>query len=649
MNETVGIGISFNGHNENLISSIARAETAVRSFASGAAGYAQKAGSAFMSIGNSPMSGVLALTGGVAGLAGLRKAIEAEARMTRIGIDANLNREQTMKLWHEAHETAMQASVSTSDLLTGFQTVLKKTGSVDDARESLKTIGTVAEATGGDMEHVGLIYSDLLTKMGVKPDEMMDMFGMLGEMGKKGGFYLKDLAANSSELMQTAEMMGVKGADGFKKFFAVLQLSARGKTDAADVAMSFNTAMRSFVDNNEKVKNSLGINWKKREEHLKELNVKDSTKDKNGKTVKRDPIEIMEEVIKKTAGMENQEKILDEIFGPKGAGAIKPILFSYLKNGDFRELDKLMEQKGDAKNMWADSGRVQDTVSDKLDDMGRLMGSIAKQNLAGPFEALRTSLDFLDKHPAVTKGGIYGLLDLGAIVTLSMAANKLKASVMLQRGWDWLSARGGSKVFQDPYTMQSAGISAGTRFATNFLSGVASFGIGYEIGTLINKPLESTGIFLGGTLYNLLHGGDTTENKKVGKIMQTINRANASGRHDEADALLAALKDYNSTPEYAKGARATQLDVALHTAERVAQKESLRKISYNIPGHDQFNIPSFALKGAAPAPFEVGDHHNHININLHVDKDGNSRSVTVGRNTTTAIRCNAYRGSFYVE
>ena len=85
---------------------------------------------------------------------------------------------------------------------------------------------------------------------------------------------------------------------------------------------------------------------------------------------------------------------------------------SYRKFGDFRVFDSFIQQGGDGVQMMTDFARWTETAAAKMILFRAELTKLANENLAGPIELFTKALDVLNRHPVITKGGLYALLGL---------------------------------------------------------------------------------------------------------------------------------------------------------------------------------------------------------------------------------------------
>lgn len=602
--ENFNLGITFKGDARNFIGATAKAEAAVGGFARTAIGAAARVNSAFLSLGNSWLAQITAITVGIAGMAALKGIIDAEYRMTRFGINAGITGEKLAELRREISAAALATSNSTGEITTGLEEMLRHTGgNLTMAREQMKLLGIVASATGASTGQVGLVAADMLTKMNIPAKDLLNTFDGLHAQGKMGGFYLSDFAANSSELMQAAIDFGVKGEAQLLHFNALLQLSAKGKSNPAEIANSFAMALGMIKEKSENGK-------------IGNINLYDKKKSvASRRRVFRDVDKIIEDLIVAAKG---DETVLQKFFGPRAVKAISPIAESYRKYGDFRELEKLNKVTSDGTEILRDFNTVQGTTKDQLKDLGHLASEIAKENMAGPFTTLKYALDMLQEHPVVAKGGIYALLGLGGAVGASVIANKIKdvfgGKTAGGIGGELAKNLGIQKVFVTNWPNGMMGSGDFSSYKPGDVPGAdatpppwwnkswnlpGKMGTAAKMGAGISFGLPIiAGMIAAGTLYDV---DKTTQTN----IESTKNTASAH----EAFALAAINKQQGT-----------------HYG---TQAEAMARLQHG--NRQRRSADDYRDAVTHPAV------RNDISISVHVDKDGNSRAITTGKNTITRV------------
>jgi hypothetical protein len=122
---------------------------------------------------------------------------------------------------------------------------------------------------------------------------------------------------------------------------------------------------------------------------------------------------VLKEIITRTNG---DEVKLQRIFGEESIRAIRALALSYKEFGDFREFDAFVKTGGDgveimeAFNFWTEQSAA------KIIRFRAGLSKFANNNLAWPIELFTKALDLLNKHPIVTKGGLYSILGLAGMV-----------------------------------------------------------------------------------------------------------------------------------------------------------------------------------------------------------------------------------------
>lgn len=609
--ENFALGITFKGNAQNFIGAAEKASAAVGSFARTAIGATSRMNSAFLSLGNSWLSQVASITGGIAGMAALKGMIDAEYRMTRFGINANMAKEDLLALRHEISAAALATSSSAGEMTDGLEIMLKKTGNIKLAREQLKLLGTVATATGASTAQVGLMSADMLTKMNVPAQDLLNTFDALSSQGKAGGLYLADFAANSSELMAAAAEWGLKGAAGLKEYNALLQIGARKASNPAEAATNFVSSIRMLSSEQGALaaRHRLGVEVYEPKELAK------------GIYKMRNLTTVIREIVAKSKGKID----LEAIFGARQYKVIEQIAESYKKFGDFRELDKLNKVAGDGTEILRDFNSVQATTKDQLEDIGRLASKIAKENMAMPFQALKWSLDMLQAHPAVARGGIYALLGIGGAVGASVIANKVYSTLGGAAGktaggigGDLAGKLGIQKVFVTnwPKSMGGSGVN-GPLPEGNFPGGTVPWW---------NKSWNLPGKLGGGAKLGagLSYGVPIIAGMLAADTLDAMNEATQTHIDGVKNTISANNAFLLATINKQQGANFGTLEEA---RARLHHRNTTELDSGPRGPISRETDPLQALP----------ELHNKIDITVHVDKEGRSRVISEGKNTTTRI------------
>jgi minor tail protein len=110
--------------------------------------------------------------------------------------------------------SAAKTSRTNEEMAQTFGDLFDATGDLDFSRKAIDAIGTTATATGIDLATLTTTADQLHTKFGVSADGMLDAFGKVYELGKKGGpkfAEFSDVMSGVGAEMLAAGLSGEKG------------------------------------------------------------------------------------------------------------------------------------------------------------------------------------------------------------------------------------------------------------------------------------------------------------------------------------------------------------------------------------------------------------------------------------------------------
>jgi len=543
--------------NRQFIRSFDRSGKRITRFGKRISGTMRRAGREIGRFGDK-IGGLTSLLGGIGIAAAGKSVIDLDTRLARLAIQAGLSKKEMFDLKRELFDIGKATNQGPDKLLEGIEQIVEKTGNLDFAVKSLKSMGYVASATGSEMKDIGASASDLQEKMEITEKQVLSVFDILANQGKAGSFTLKNMAALFPRLLSSAASFNVKGVEGMRKFGAFLQIARRGTGSSEQAATAVERTFSNIVSNAKKIQKMTGFSI---------FDPKKSKKE--GRHVVREMDVVLKEIIKRTKGDITK---LQKIFGEESIRAMLPMAKSFQKFGDFREFDAFVEKGGDGAVIMADFAFWTDQSAAKLRNLRTQGSKFANENLAGPIELLNKALDILNKNPAITKGGLYSLLGLAGLGVGIKTVSGIGGAVgsvgrIFGRGGGGKGIAGsltkgiltGGKpipvfvVNQDgmPGTGGKAGKAGKLGGFAKKAGMVGAAGVGgYAVGTLLNQGMgwmsgKATGGkysgsgWLGDMLYDAIHGKG-----KAGADVK--NAININLRVDEANRVFSESNDMNT-------------------------------------------------------------------------------------------------------
>lgn len=346
--------------------------------------------------------------------------IDFDTRLARLAIQAGLTRKETLALKKELLDASRKTYQLPTELLAGMEPIIEKTGNLQLAKDTVIDMGVAASATGSEMAAIGAVTSNLNEKLRISKEEMRGAFDILNEQGKKGAFTLKELSRLGERLFAAAAGFGVKGSEGLRRFGAFVQIARRGTGSSEMATTAVERTMADLIQNAKKVRAVTGFSI-----------FDAAASKKEGRAVMKDIDVVLKEIIKRTKG---DTVKLRQIFGQESIRAIDAMAFSFREFGDFREFDAFVETGGDGVQMMSDFARWTETAAAKMILFRAELTKLANENLAGPIELFTKALDVLNRHPVITKGGLYTILGLAGLAAGAKIIGGLKGMYDMFRG-----------------------------------------------------------------------------------------------------------------------------------------------------------------------------------------------------------------------
>lgn len=212
--------------------------------------------------------------------AAVRNVGNFQAQMTRIGTNAKLSDDQVASLTSTLEDLSTQSDIriDTSQLATGVDALLGKTGDFQFVQDNLENMGLFMQAFGADAESTGAIFAQFREK-GIKDSKaVMNTIDELYGQFAIGSVNVKDLASISEQLFATYQG---KGPEAITQMSALVQLFAKAKGNANESLTSIQAVFATFSD-------------KKKVEFLDKQGIEVF---KEGTRELREPVELLLEVL----------------------------------------------------------------------------------------------------------------------------------------------------------------------------------------------------------------------------------------------------------------------------------------------------------------------------------------------------------------
>jgi hypothetical protein len=164
--------------------------------------------------------------GGIAGLTmGIKKGLDLQATYKNLAFNIERATGQAVR-WQDVQSTIENAAGATSrtngEMADSFAKVFRATGDAKFAADSLKTIGTVATATGAEVDELANVTQLLQRKFGVTSNELPDALTRVIEKADAGGVGLGELGNRFALLAGEAAAAGLTGKEGISQLLGTL-------------------------------------------------------------------------------------------------------------------------------------------------------------------------------------------------------------------------------------------------------------------------------------------------------------------------------------------------------------------------------------------------------------------------------------------
>jgi TP901 family phage tail tape measure protein len=342
-----------------------------------------------------------------------RAAGDFEEILVRIGNTASLSGQQITNLREQirALSDIKETNQSMSGLATGFQTLVSKGMSAEDASAMLRTLGQAATATGADINDLAKTAFTLNQNLSVAPQDMAAALDQLAIAGDQGAFELKDMAQYFPAIAASARDLGLKGKEGVATLGSALQVALYGAADPAQAANN----MQNFM-----AKLAAPETVKRFKEHgvdLKRVLNESLQKGEN-------PFEAMLKTIDKMLGSDETQRLfrIGDLFGDMQVQQfLKPMLQNMDKYAEFKDtvLNTSGKIVGDYARITAVYNQQSAGFQNAVSKLGESFGKLLLPPLTALMKVLTPVIDFLsvmiERFPVTT--GLVSGLGL-AVVTL---------------------------------------------------------------------------------------------------------------------------------------------------------------------------------------------------------------------------------------
>lgn len=320
-----------------------------------------------------------ALITGAAGLGTVRMVANLEERFTRLGIQSNRSADDIDALKKRIYEVAKSAEVRVDpgQITSAIEEIVEKTGDLDFAEKSIRSIGIAIQATGAEGQSIGGILAEF-QKMGLSANEAFEALDILTVQGKEGAFTLQNLAALGPRVVTAYTAMGRTGVPAIREMGAALQVIRQGTGSAEMAATAFEALLRTLGDADKvKALQNGGI-------QIFEPGTTDTM---------RSLPDIMEQIISKTKG---SKMVLSKVFDAEAIRAFNAAAGEFQRTGRVDSLRKFYQVQADGSTITKDSIRAAKTFNAALTNLYTIWKQFADDQLTEPIKHLTEYLNGLE-------------------------------------------------------------------------------------------------------------------------------------------------------------------------------------------------------------------------------------------------------------
>lgn len=360
---------------------------------------------------------------GLASGAALRDFAKTDRQLTGLGIAAGKTREEMRSIYSGVADSAIKFRVDDTELMSALENVNKMTGDLDFAVKNQDMMAASIAASGSDGNSIGGLFASFQKFKTQTDQENLLAMDYLNQLGKEGGFELKDFAEKGTKIFSAYAGTGRRGAIAVKEMGAVMEaaMDAVGDQDLAATA-TFNLLN--------------DIRNPKIAEKLNAAGVK--LRDKDGKML---PInEILLDIAKRSGS--RGSKIQDDRLGEAQFTDYSRLIISSVTTGKGAEnFARYNAVVADGSGIMADAKYAAQDFTSALTSLNGTWKQFANSNLAGPVQELADAINSVDQKT------VQNWLEIGkniAIATAGVIAAR-KAFKIGKGAWDFLQPEKGGK------------------------------------------------------------------------------------------------------------------------------------------------------------------------------------------------------------
>lgn len=334
------------------------------------------------------------LASGVVTGTAIKNVAAFDAQMTRIGTNAMLRADQVDMLATSIQGISNQKDirVATTDLASGVDELLAKTGDLEFVNDNLENMGLFMQAFGADAQSTAAIFAQFREK-GVKSstDVMNTIDDLYGQFAV-GSVNVSDLANVSEKLFSVYQG---KGPQAISQMAGLVQLFAKTKGSADESVTSIEAVFSAFQD-------------KKKVEFLDQQGIEVF---KKGTKELREPVELLMEILDKA---QNDPMKLGDVFDGTAISGLTSLYSEENKNLLMKMTSGTAELGATQKAAATNAA----TFNSAMSSMNNTFNKIANDKLAQPIQDMADAINSVDSETIDDwlKWGETAVIAIGGII-----------------------------------------------------------------------------------------------------------------------------------------------------------------------------------------------------------------------------------------
>ncbi|MDP8834510.1 phage tail protein [Serratia marcescens] len=338
-------------------------------------------------------------TAAIAGFAGgamLREFAQTDRVLTELGIAAGKTREEMRQIFSDTQDSAIKFRVDDSEVVKSIANVNKMTGDLDFGVKNKDMMAMSIAASGADGESIGGLFATFQKFQTKSAEENLLAMDILNQLGKEGGFELKDFATNGTKIFSAYAGTGRTGPKAVKEMGVIMEsaMDAVGDKDLAATA-SFNLLNDLRNPKIAKILEGSGVNLRDKRGNM--LPINDIVKDIAQRSGK-DGSKRQDERLAKAGFTDYSRLIISSVTTGKGAE-------------NFARYNAVV---ADGSSIMADAKYAAQDFTSAMQSLNTTWKKFTNDNLAKPVQELADAINSVDQKT------VQNWLEVGKNITIAV-------------------------------------------------------------------------------------------------------------------------------------------------------------------------------------------------------------------------------------